>query len=247
VNFTNLSQFADPATYQWQFGAGQGTSQAIDPTYTYSTPGIYSVTLTASNSMGIPVSITKSQIIEVFDTPFAQFNINTNLVYIPGKIYTKNTSTGAGSYEWDFGDGEKSTEFEPIHTYTIEGVFDITLIATDVSGCSDTARLESIVRTEQSAELLLPNAFTPNKSGPGNTDGTNNDAFLPIARGVTEFQMMIFNRWGQLLFESKNLEVGWDGYFEGQLCKQDVYVYRITAKYANGDVITRIGDVNLIR
>jgi len=247
VNFTNLSQFADPSTYRWEFGTNQGTSQSINPTYTYNEQGIYSVTLYASNILGQEVSITKAGIIEVFESPVALFTIKPNLVYVPGgKVFTNNRSTGADTYEWLFGDGQTSTEFEPIIMYTTEGVYDITLIATNSAGCTDTARLESAVRAEKSAELLLPNAFTPGKDGPGSGDGTN-DVFLPMTRGVTEFQMMIFNRWGQLLFESKSLTVGWDGYYEGKLCKQDVYVYKIVAKYENGDVVTRIGDVNLMR
>lgn len=247
VNFTNLSQFADPGTYRWEFGTNQGTSQATNPTYTYTEPGIYSVTLYASNALGVEVSVTKSGIIEVFESPVAQFNIQPTLVYVPGgKVYTNNISTGADSYEWNFGDGQTSTEFEPIINYTTEGVYDIILVATNSTGCTDTAKLESVVKAEKAAEILLPNAFTPGKDGPGSGDNQN-DIFLPIAYGVTEFNMMIFNRWGQLLFESKSLTVGWDGYFEGKLCKQDVYVYKITAKYQNGDVITRIGDVHLMR
>ena len=247
VNFTNLSQFADPNTYQWQFGTDQGSSQAVNPTYTYNEPGIYSVTLSASNVLGQTVSVTKSGIIEIFQGPDAQFTIKPVVVYIPGgKVYTNNQSFGGGNYEWDFGDGQASTEFEPIHTYTTEGVYDITLIASNASGCTDTARLKSIIRVEKAAQILMPNAFTPGKDGPGSGDG-NNDMFLPLTRGVTEFQMMVFNRWGQLLFETRNAGVGWNGYFNGKLCQQDVYVYKITAKYESGQVITRVGDIHLMR
>lgn len=247
VNFTNLSQYADPSTYQWQFGTNQGSSQAINPTYTYNEPGIYSVTLSASNVMGQIVSVTKSSIIEVFQGPDAQFTVTPLVVYIPGgKLYTNNQSFGGGSYLWDFGDGQTSTEVEPIHTYTEEGVYDITLVASNSSGCRDTARLASVVRVEKAAQIIMPNAFTPGVDGPGSGDGQN-DVFLPLTRGVTEFQMMVFNRWGQLLFETTNAEVGWDGYFKGKPCQQDVYVYKIRAKYESGQVITRVGDIHLMR
>jgi gliding motility-associated-like protein len=66
-------------------------------------------------------------------------------------------------------------------------------------------------------------------------------------RGVTEFHMMVFNRWGELLFESNSADTGWDGYYEGKLCQQDVYVYKIVAKYESGDTVTRVGDIHLIR
>jgi gliding motility-associated-like protein len=247
VNFTNLSQFADPGSYFWEFGTNQGTSHAINPSYTYTEPGIYSVTLSATNILGDTVSITKSGIIEVFESPVAQFSIKPVLVYVPGgKVYTNNQSFGAFSYLWDFGDGQTSTDFEPVHTYLTEGTYDIMLAVENSSGCVDTARVQSAVRVEKGAQILLPNAFTPGNDGPGSGDGEN-DTFLPLMRGVTEFQMMVFNRWGELLFESKSATVGWDGYFQGKLCPQDVYVYKITAKYESGDVVTRVGDIHLIR
>lgn len=247
VNFTNLSQFADPGSYFWEFGNNQGTSRAINPVYTYTEPGIYSVTLSATNILGDTVSITKSGIIEVFESPVAQFSIKPVLVYVPGgKVYTNNQSFGAFSYAWDFGDGQTSTDFEPVHTYLTEGTYDIMLAVENSSGCVDTARIQSAVRVEKGAQILLPNAFTPGNDGPGSGDGEN-DTFLPLMRGVTEFQMMVFNRWGELLFESKSATLGWDGYYQGKLCPQDVYVYKITAKYESGDVVTRVGDIHLIR
>jgi gliding motility-associated-like protein len=246
VHFTNHSLYADASTYRWEFGTNQGTSQAINPTYTYNEPGLYSVTLYASNIIGEVVSITKG-VIEVFETPIAQFTIKPNRVFIPGgKVFTNNRSLGAGSYEWDFGDGQTSNLFEPIISYTSSGIYSISLKATNSDGCEDVAVLESIVQVEDGSHILLPNAFTPGKDGPGSGDGIN-DVFLPLTRGVTEFQMLIFNRWGELLFESRSVTDGWDGYYQGKLCQQDVYVYKITAKYENGDVISRSGDIHLMR
>ena len=247
VNFTNLSQFADPTTYFWEFGTNQGTSHSVNPTYIYNEPGIYSVTLSASNVTGNTVSITKSAIIEVFPKPIAQFTVRPALVYIPGgRVFLNNQSFGANTYAWNFGDGGTSTEFEPNYVYNTEGVYDITLTATNTYDCSDTTRVQAAVRAEKGAQILMPNAFTPGKNGPGSGDGQN-DVFLPLVRGVTEFQMLIFNRWGELLFESKSPEFGWNGYFQGKLCQQDVYVYKIIAKYENGDVVTRMGDIHLMR
>jgi gliding motility-associated-like protein len=247
VTFTNQSQFADPTTYYWEFGANEGTSRAINPIYTYTRPGIYSVTLSASNATGQTVQITKTAIIEVYESPTALFAIMPQVVFIPGdRLYTSNRSFGASSYLWDFGDGTTSTAYEPIHDYKEEGIYDITLIASNSSGCADTTTLQSAVRVEKGSQLLIPNAFSPGRDGPGSGDGRN-DVFLPLMRGVVEFNMMVFNRWGELLFETKNAEVGWDGYYKGVLCQQDVYVYKITAKYENGNTITRTGDIHLIR
>src|SRR5690606_9576416 len=207
-------------------------------------PGIYSVTLSASNATGQTVQITKTAIIEVYESPTALFAIMPQVVFIPGdRLYTSNRSFGASSYLWDFGDGTTSTAYEPIHDYTEEGIYDITLIASNSSGCADTTTLQSAVRVEKGSQLLIPNAFSPGRSGPGTGDGRN-DVFLPLMRGVVEFNMMVFNRWGELLFETNNAEVGWDGYYKGALCQQDVYVYKITAKYENGNSITRTGDIH---
>lgn len=247
VHFTNLSQYADEGTYHWQFGNDQGTSNAINPSYTYNEPGLYSVTLTASNVTGEVSELTKHLIIEVFEKPSARFNLKPSIVYVPGgTLYTDNQSFGASHYLWDFGDGSTATAYEPDHTYQTEGVFDVTLVAYNEYDCTDTATVAGAVLAQKGGELLIPNAFSPNLMGPGNTSGQN-DAFLPLVRGLSEFQMLIYNRWGELLFETKDPQQGWDGYYKGKLCPQDVYVYKIMATFEDGNVITRMGDVNLLR
>ncbi len=249
VNFINESKFADPTTYFWDFGAGEGTSRAIDPTYTYGRPGLYSVTLSATNLLGDTVKLTKELIIEVKENPVAQFAIYpTTPLNVPGEIlYTDNRSRNASSYVWDFGDGFTSTDFEPQHQYSKEGTFTISLIAQNGNGCADTTVLASGVKTVNNGQLLIPNAFIPNQTGPGSQNAQSNEVFLPLVQKVTKFQMMIFNRWGELMFESTSPEVGWDGYHKGKLCAQDVYIYRITVEYESGRTFTRTGDINLLR
>lgn len=251
VNFTNLSKYADPATYKWDFGDGN-TSREANPMHVYSRPDKYSVTLSATNVTGQIVSATKLQIIEVFPKPIANFDVKPRLINIPGGIlYTSNLSLDASTFEWDFGDGGTSTEVRPEYKYTKEGLFTIRLIASNRFGCTDTAALENVVRTKKSGQVLIPNAFSPNLSGaPGaggpSSDGKN-DIFLPLMRGVTDFELLIFNRWGELLFESREATRGWDGYYNGRLCPQDVYMYKLTAKLEDGETVVRVGDVNLIR
>ncbi|MEQ8572888.1 MAG: PKD domain-containing protein, partial [Fulvivirga sp.] len=252
VQFTNLSQFTDDASYQWNFGAGQGTSTSINPTYTYFEPGVYTVSLTASNSVGQTDTETKTQIIEVFETPIAQFDVRPTIVFVPDNpIYTNNNSQRATSFFWDFGDGGTSTESEPTYYYKEEGTYDITLIASNSNGCADTLRRESIVEGQMNGRFLVPNAFTPNLSGPVSGDASGqpgtNDIFLPLTQSVKEFEMFIFNRWGEMLFRSKDKNISWDGYYNNKLCPQDVYIYKVNLVFENGQKITRNGDVNLIR
>jgi len=251
VRFTNQSQFAEPDTYSWQFGDGQATSTAINPTYTYYEPGTYTVSLSGSNITNQVVTETKSMVIEVFAKPSAQFEVKPTLLYIPGGVlYTKNNSFGAGRFLWDFGDGMTSDISEPQHIYENVGNYDITLIAISPNNCADTTLVQKAVSVQNGGTLLVPNAFSPNTSGPTGGSaggGTKNDVFLPLMLGVTQFEMIVYNRWGELLFESKDPQVGWDGYYNGNLCPQDVYVYKITAQYDNGERVVRTGDINLIR
>jgi len=251
VSFTNLSQFAEPGTFVWHFGEGQATSNAVNPTYTYYEPGTFTVTLSGTNITNQVVTETKTMYITVYETPNAAFEVKPLVLYIPGAVlYTRNNSFGAGRYEWNFGDGGTSTEVEPQHTYTEEGYYDITLIAYSVDNCADTAFVQRAVSVEQGGTMLVPNAFSPSttgSSGGSGGNGSKNDVFLPLMIGVTQFEMVVFNRWGELLFESRDQSVGWDGYHKGQLCPQDVYVYKITAMYSNGQQVVRTGDINLIR
>jgi gliding motility-associated-like protein len=251
VKFTNLSKFADASTYLWEFGSGEGTSHAIDPSYIYSQPGTYTVTLSASNITGQTVRETKVMIIEGYERPQADFAVKPLLLYIPGDIlYTSNRSLGATTFVWDFGDGTTSNEVQPLHTYKTEGAFDISLIAISIHGCSDTTVIASAAHVQKGGQVLIPNAFSPNiigSAGPGGSSNGKNDIFLPLTRGVVEFELLVFNRWGELLFESRDPKVGWDGYYNGKLCAQDVYVYRMTAMYENGEKTVRVGDINLIR
>jgi gliding motility-associated-like protein len=247
VTFTNLSQFADPSTYLWSFGDG-GTSQAANPTYTYFNPGVYTVSLSASNSSGVVVTETKANIITALEAPIAQFAVYPQVLDIPGDIlYTNNKSIDADTYYWDFGDGATSTSFEPQHKYTEEGEYEIFLVAYNDNGCLDTARLAAPVKTVLSGQLLIPNAFKPNPGGPGSGDKMNNEVFIPLMQRVTKFQMYIFNRWGTMMFESHSQESGWDGYYQGKLCQQDVYIYKIQVEYDDGRQLTKTGDINLIR
>lgn len=251
VHFTNLSQFTDPQTYEWDFGDNMGTSRAENPSYTYYNAGVYSVKLKARNHDGKEVEVVKENIIVVHDIPIAAFQVRPNRLYLRDvPLTTVNVSTNASSYYWDFGDGNTSTEFEPKHFYEHPGQYTITLIAENEYGCTDTLIRESLVIVEEGGNVRVPNAFTPNTTGPtgGNINsGGLNDIFYPITESVTEFNMQIFNRWGELIFESNSPNIGWDGYHKGRLCKADVYVYRITMKYVNGTQAVRVGDVTLIR
>ena len=96
------------------------------------------------------------------------------------------------------------------------------------------------VITRHGDEVKVPNVFTPN----GDLD---NEVFMPLMQGVVEYNMMIYNRWGELLFESNNQEIGWDGYDKGVLSPSGVYIYKLDLKFTNGERTSKFGDVTLLR
>jgi gliding motility-associated-like protein len=250
VEFENLSEFVNPHSYIWDFGDNQGVSITENPRHTYYTPGIYTVSLQASNDYGDTVKITRKEIITVYENPSVDFTTRPTRAYIGEMVYTTNHTKNATEFFWDFGDQYYSNEFEPVHQYSSPGTYDITLYAQTENGCEDSRTVVAAVVVEEGGKIKVPNAFTPDPSGPtgGNisTSGKN-DVFYPLTEGVRSFKMYIFNKWGEVIFFTEDLNVGWDGYFNGQLCPQDVYVYKLELEYVNGEEEIRVGDVNLLR
>jgi gliding motility-associated-like protein len=231
------------------------TSNAALPVFRITNPGAYSIFLTTSNSLTGQVANTQQNNFEIFDNPVASFDLRPTTVFVPDtELTTFNFSIGATDYDWDFGDGGKSVDVEPVYIYKVEGAYDVRLIARNDRGqglvCTDT--LIRKVTAKQGGVTKVPNAFTPNPNGPSGGpsggSGTFNDVFLPIVKGADEFNMQIFDRWGNLIFESNSANVGWDGYNEsGKLLPAGVYVYKLTVRLSDGQRSTQIGDVTMIR
>jgi gliding motility-associated-like protein len=246
-------------TFDWRVLDAAGVaarSNADLPVFKIPAPGVYTVELTTSNSFtGDQKTVTKE--VTVYDLPMASFDFRPGIVYVPDtEMLTYNFSDGATSYLWDFGDGTTSDEKEPTHTYRVEGVYDILLIAqADHDGgivCVDT--LARKVTAKQGGVTRVPNAFTPSPNGPSTSTGSNptansfNDVFLPQVKGAEEFNMQVFDRWGNLIFESNNSNVGWDGYDKvGKLLPAGVYVYKLTLRLSDGQRTTQVGDITMIR
>ncbi len=182
----------------------------------------------------------------------AYFTVNPPVITVPDQVFFLNLSTDATIFEWDFGDGATSTEFSPYHFYESTGWHPVLLYATNEFNCPDTFLLEQAVKGNVETRIALPNAFTPDPNGPSGGYWTvdemfNNNIFFPMYKGVDEFEMQIFNKWGELLFESTEVRRGWDGYYRGRLCQQDVYVWRVKVTFLDGGDLIDSGDVTLIR
>ena len=248
VQFTNLSENAVVST--WSFGDGN-QSTANNPIYTFYQPGIYSVTLTVEGPDGSTDVMTREQLIYVYAKATAAFAVTPTEVSVPGEpVYCLNLSNNANEYVWAFGDGQTSTEENPYHYYQSEGIYDVTLVATNDNGCADTLTLSDLIRATDIGMLDFPNAFSPStagsKGGYYNIYSLDNDVFFPIHKGVEDYKLQIFNKWGELIFESADVAKGWDGYYRGQLVKQDVYVWKVEARFVNGQKYENSGDVTVI-
>lgn len=251
VHFTNLSQFA--SSYLWDFGDG-GQSNIENPTYSYYTAGTYVVSLTAIGEGG-EHTVQHIDSVVVFPNAFAFFTPSTTTVYIPNDPVTFfNLSQNSNSFEWDFGDGLTSVEENPIHFYSEMGTFTVTLSANNEFNCPSTYTSENLVFATASGTIEFPNAFVPNPNGsngghfdPSDPTNSGNNVFHPNFSGVEEYHLLIFNRWGELIFESHDVYVGWDGYYKGKLVQQDVYVWKVNARTIQGTIINEAGDVTLIR
>ncbi|MEQ8909762.1 MAG: PKD domain-containing protein [Vicingaceae bacterium] len=254
VQFSNLSEYGNQ--FFWDFGDGRGSSTAENPSYTYFQEGDYTVTLRVLGFDGNKEDTeVKQNYIQVFNSPRAQFFANKETVYIPNDpLVLSNTSVDGDNFEWDFGDGNTSTERSPIHYYQEEGFFDIRLIANTAFGCSDTFFLPTAIEAELEGRIEVPNAFTPNPNGGSGgavnplASGANlNDIFYAKIQGAVKYELNIFNKWGELLFVSNDINVGWDGYYRDKLCQQDVYVWKIKAEFADGESVVKVGDLMLLR
>ncbi len=234
--------------WQWNFGDGSISDDEF-PEHVFTGTGTYVVTLEVTTSSGCRQVSANGSPITVHPDPVAEFTASPTLVYVPrGNVTFVNTSSGAVSYEWEFGDGKSSDlETPPPHKYPDIGLYPILLTATNEFGCIDTT-VHSIIAT---GEIKFPSAFTPDPNGSsgGSYDPRNlsNDVFFPRHAGVTEYHLQIFNRWGELIFESFDVNIGWDGYYRGELCKQDVYVWKAFARLNDGRTFNSVGDVTLLR
>jgi hypothetical protein len=247
IIFRNKSD--PPGSYIWDFGDNTYSTEK-NPDHTYYLPGQYIVKLVASNIAG---NSSASQIITVYQSPEALFTVYPTDVFNNTQVVVfTNISHYGSSYTWDFGDGTFSTEESPWHKYDTMGVYRVTLTVRTTDGCVDSLRFDSPIRVDfRNGKLNFPNAFRWNRSGPTggywNDDYIDDSVFRPFFKNITGYNLQIFNRWGVLIYESDDLNKGWDGYFrDGNLAGEGVYVYKVTGQYADGTYFVKTGDVTFL-
>lgn len=189
---------------------------------------------------------------KVFPNPTAKFTARPLEVFLPSQPTNFSNQSSLGKkYTWDFGDGNTSNEESPSHTYTKPGEYQISLTVETARGCKDVYILPEKVKALDETSVQMPNAFSPNPAGsPGrlyDNKSIDNDIFHPLVQGAEKYSFSIYSRWGELLFETNNQEEGWDGYYKGKLCTQDVYIWKVVASFADGKTFNKTGDLLLIR
>jgi PKD repeat protein len=232
---------------KWNFGDG-GYSFLGNPSWLFDMAGEYNVTLEVYASGERHLS---SVIIKVHSKPEARFEIIRESTGMnDDEVVFRNYSERAQRYRWDFGDGTGSDQFEPTHTYNRQGNYNVRLIAVSEYGCSDSMLVENAF-SGSGCFIDFPNAFIPNPTGPsgGYYSPKSDEAsrvFHPFFSGVGDYQLRIFSRRGILIFESNDINYGWDGYYNGQLCDPGVYVWKVRGNFINSEPFTRMGDVTLL-
>jgi PKD repeat protein len=253
VNFEDLSVSSQGNIVEWHWTIDDLTySSEQFPEYEFREPGEYSIKLKVVNQMGCASEIEKSSFIKVFANPEASFIPSPAYVEITDPVVqfenTTTNSTNRVYYEWNFGDplsgsANASTLTNPEHSYTDTGLFSISLIARNEHHCVDTA--ENFVEILPVAIVYTPTAFTPDNQGP-----EQNDIFKVTVLYADEFDLKIYSRWGQLVYESYDYEShGWDGtyLYSEKKVPMDAYVYVLQVGNKAGKNYAYTGTITLLK
>lgn len=241
--FTDLSTTPHGTITNWHWDFGDGTtSNDQNPAHEYTVSGNYTVTLTVASSDGCLSSYSRVVEIEVYPQPLAGFFF-TPIKPEPGdEISFDDNSTHAVDWLWVFGDGDSSTTQNPYHIYENPGNYAITLHVSTEHGCTDSVQMYLEIKEE--LIFYIPNAFTPDG------DEFNNTFFPVFTSGFdpTDYHLSIYNRWGEIIFESFNHEVGWDGTYGGKLVADNTFTWKIEFGDINDDSRHKVvGHVTILR
>ncbi|MGI4749633.1 MAG: PKD domain-containing protein [Janthinobacterium lividum] len=229
--------------YSWTGPNNFTSSQALIriPITGTSVAGTYTLVITQGLCSSDPVSTTINAS-DITTVPVAAFDASPMIPgtgAVPLTVSFTNLSSNADSYLWDFGDGTTSTLINPQHLYTTKGSFTVKLTATNKGACSNTVSLGKLI-LRYDVTIFIPNTFTPNN------DAINDDFGVKITN-LKDYRIQIFNRYGQQLYEAKNILKRWDGFYNGQPVPVGTYYYVITATTLNDDNLKEAGYITVLR
>ncbi len=249
VQFTDLSTVGGGDVivgWVWNFGEGGAPNITQNPGNCYEITGLYDVTLTVTSNNGCSSTLMNPGFVEVYPKPIAEFTPTPNPASILDPVVTLNNGSSADVISWQYfyGDGDSIgfTTASPTHTYpnVASSTYLATLYVANIYGCLDT--VQHYVEIGPEFTFFIPNAFTPNG------DGTN-DYFFGQGIGIVDYDLYIFDRWGNEIFHGKNLYDLWDGRANGgdNVAQQDVYVWKVRLTDVFGKKHNYIGTVTLVK
>jgi gliding motility-associated-like protein len=245
IFFDNLSApINEDYTIEWDFGDGDTSLNVISPTHLYEQVGIYDVKVAITSPLGCYIENTFNDLIRVEPSPTANFSCDpdTLLSQFNNTVKFNDLSIDAARWNWQLGRFKTTTEQSPTYTFPDTGLVKIRLIVTHPEGCQDSMVKYLDIRPE--IRWFMPNAFTPNGD-------SSNDAFLGkgALEGATNFNMSIWNRWGEMVFETNDPNEGWNGRQKntGGVSPAGVYVYVVRFRGPRGEDFEYKGYATLVR
>lgn len=227
--------------FTWNFGDGTPPDSDPNPVHVYPNPGTYTISLLEVDTTTCNKRDSTQETITVSSKPSAGFTYTPETPVSNTPFVFTNASIGGASYNWQFGDGDSTvvTTMDTVqHLYIQTGSYQVCLLTTNTAGCTDTTC--QTVSALINPLLDVPNAFTPGRFG-------QNAVIKVQGFGIIHMDFRIYNRWGRLVFETDNPNIGWDGYYQGQIQPMDVYAYTLEAEFSNGVHVNKKGDITLIR
>ena len=233
VHFFDSSSSSLPNSFSWNFSNGESSS-VQNPTLLFNSTGLIDVKLKVTNSFGCVDSLSKASFVRIVDHPIADFTFSPqDPSFLQSKVEYVNTSKHYTSSLWDFGDGISSRDQNASNIYRDSGLYTIVLRVENGIGCFD--EISKSVYVADDVVIHVPTAFSPNK------DGINDD-FRPFIRGMKSYDLMIYNRWGEVLFTSTESTKYWDGMANGERAILGFYFYRLTGVDMNEKKLNEMVD-----
>ncbi len=244
IFFKNLSTPIDE-TYkiEWDFGDGQTARNIISPTHRYENPGLYTIRIAITSPIGCFTADTFVNFIRTEPSPIADFAFSPEtLTSFDRMVQFTDLSVDANRWNWKFDRFGTSTQQNPTFTFPDTGLMAVRLIVTHPRGCKDS--ITKYIDVVPQVLWHMPNAFTPNNDG-------SNDGFLGkgYLEGVSDFSLTIWNRWGEMVFQTNNPEEAWNGrkMNTGPMSPEGVYVYIVTFTEPRGQRREFKGYATLLR
>ena len=231
----------DSKIISWKYNFGDGKlSNDKNPKHIYSYIGNFDIGLEVVSDLGCTNDTLIPSIITIHPAPYADFQPEKLLVsenYSEINFY--NYSEGATSFTWDFDNGEYSFDDNPVYTFNDIRKYNVSLTAINDIGCS--SEIIKTIQVNPEYNLFIPNTFTPDGDG-------INDVFIAKGKRLASIEMQIFDRWGGIVFESSDINLGWNGNnFSGEQLDSGIYLYHIAVYDLNGRLWVYNGELKLMR